>query len=95
MKCGLKQKEKKKKRKEGRERERERLREIEIEKTLGWVKDSGEVWKYKEYSLLVIAFFLFCFLLLLCIFIKKVKWFVTSVLISERLIFSKLDFKAL
>ena len=59
MKCGLKQKEKKKKRKEGRERERERLREIEIEKTLGWVKDSGEVWKYKEYSLLVIVFFCF------------------------------------
>ena len=28
--------------------ERERLRRIEIEKTLGRIKGSGEVWKYKE-----------------------------------------------
>ena len=28
--------------------ERERLKKIEIEKTLGRIKDSGEVWKYKE-----------------------------------------------
>ena len=94
MKCGLKQKEKKKKRKEGRERERERLREIEIEKTLGWVKDSGEVWKYKEYSLLVIfIFFIFVSYYYFVYLLRK--WFVTSALISERLIFSKLDFKAL
>ena len=94
MKCGLKQKEKKKKRKEGRERERERLREIEIEKTLGWVKDSGEVWKYKEYSLLVIFFFFIFVSYYYFVYLLR-KWFVTSVLISERLIFSKLDFKAL
>ena len=31
-----------------RERERERLRGIEIKKTLGRIKGSGEVWKYKE-----------------------------------------------
>ena len=29
--------------------ERERLRSIEIEKTLGRIKGSGEVWKYKEF----------------------------------------------
>ena len=28
--------------------ERERLRKIEIEKILGRIKGSGEVWKYKE-----------------------------------------------
>ena len=40
---------KKGRRKERKEKsERERLRRIEIEKTLGRIKGSGEVWKYKE-----------------------------------------------
>ena len=39
-----------------RERERERLRGIEIKKTLGRIKGSGEVWKYKEQSLFVVAY---------------------------------------
>ena len=34
--------------KKGRKRERERLRGVEIKKTLGRIKDNGEVWKYKE-----------------------------------------------
>ena len=40
----------------------------EIEKTLGRIKGSGEVWKNKEKSLCVVVYFL----LILCIFIKKV-----------------------
>ena len=40
---------KKGRRKERKEKsERERLRRIEIEKTLGRIKGSEEVWKYKE-----------------------------------------------
>ena len=39
-------------RRKGRRKERkgkgERLKRIEIEKTLGRIKGSGEVWKYKE-----------------------------------------------
>ena len=54
-----------------RERERERLRGIEIKKTLGRIKGSGEVWKYKEQSLFVVAY-LSIYFLILCIFIKKV-----------------------
>ena len=41
-----KRKEMRKERKE--KREGEILKMIEIEKTLGRIKDSGEVWKYKE-----------------------------------------------
>ena len=84
--------EEKKGRKRERERETERLREIETEKTLGWVKDSGEVWKYKEYSLLVVVLFFVSYYYF--VYLLR-KWFVTSVLISKRLIFSKLVFKAL
>ena len=40
---------KKERRKERNEKaERERLKRMEIEKTLGRIKGSGEVWKYKE-----------------------------------------------
>ena len=39
-------KERRKERKE--KRERERLKKIEIEKALGRIKGSVEVWKYKE-----------------------------------------------
>ena len=39
----------KERRKERKEKgESERLKRIEIEKTLGRIKGSGEVWKYKE-----------------------------------------------
>ena len=49
--------------KKGRKRERKRKIERDRDrKDIGWVKDSGEVWKYKEYSLLVIFFFFFLFL---------------------------------
>ena len=41
-----KRKERRKERKE--KAEGERLKMIEIEKTLGRIKDSGEVWEYKE-----------------------------------------------
>ena len=37
--------------------ERERLRKIEIEKILGRIKGSGEVWKFKEQSLFVVVCF--------------------------------------
>ena len=53
--------------KKGEKKENERLKRKEIEKTLGRIKDSGEVWKYKEYSLFVVDYSL----LLLCIFIKE------------------------
>ena len=46
----------------------EKLKKIEIEKTLGRIRGSREVWKYKEWSLFVVDYFLF----LLCIFIKEV-----------------------
>ena len=59
-------KERRKERKE--KKERERLKRKEIEKTLGRIKSSGEVCKYKEYSLFVVDYSL----LLLCIFIKEV-----------------------
>ena len=36
------------KRKQKTDKERERFRVIEIEKTLGRIEGSGEVWKYKE-----------------------------------------------
>ena len=42
--------------KKGRKRERETLRGVEIKKTLGRIKDNGEVWKYKEQSLFVVAY---------------------------------------
>ena len=59
----------KERRKERKERgERERLKRIETEKTLGRIKGSGEVWKYKKISLFVVVYFL----LLLCIFIQEV-----------------------
>ena len=59
----------KERRKERKEKgERERLKRIEIEKTLGRIKGSGEVWKYKKKSLFVVVYFL----LLLCIFIQEV-----------------------
>ena len=59
----------KERRKERKEKgERERLKRIEIEKTLGRIKGSGEAWKYKEWSLFVVDYFLS----LLCIFIKEV-----------------------
>ena len=48
-----------------REKERERLRGIELQKTLGRTKSSGEVWKYKEWSLFVVVYF---FVITLCIY---------------------------
>ena len=44
------------------------MKRIEIEKTLVRIKGSGEAWKYKEWSLFVVDYFLS----LLCIFIKEV-----------------------
>ena len=55
-------------RKERRKGRKKRLKRIEIEKTLGRIKGSGEAWKYKEWSLFVVDYFLS----LLCIFIKEV-----------------------
>ena len=43
---GDRRKEKRKERKQ--KGEREKLKRIEIKKTLGRIKGSGEVWKYKE-----------------------------------------------
>ena len=54
------------------EKERERLRVIqELEKTLGKIKGSEEVWKYKEWSLFV-AFSFFIIICILCVFFKEV-----------------------
>ena len=48
-----------------REKERERLRGIELENTLGRIKGSGEVWKFKEWSLFAVVNF---FTITLCIY---------------------------
>ena len=49
-------------RKERKEKEeRERLRRIGIEKALGRIKGSGEVWKCKEYNLFVVVYFYYYF----------------------------------
>ena len=79
-----------------REKERERLRGTELEKTLRRIKGSEEVGRYESIkggvyfftiTLCSSLFFYYYFVLYL-----SRKWFVTIILISECLIFVKLNF---